>query len=1561
MCDVIYGLILLLEWSRGRRTGVVRQIKVMKTNSFLLWAAVLAVVSVIAKSSAAPRPPQPPWPEATLRIYGFDSAYQRGPWKMDAAINEETSVVDSWSGQALVREGFSSLSPVVIPVDVESKRPNYKLDGGAVRFWIAPNWSTASEKLGGKGPGHLAHLLELVSLDAKKPEVKWSLCVNDAGDTIYLAGEGKGGVTVYLKAPIQFEAGDWRMITLGYSTTNTALWVDNELVAKGDGLPMSAWWETKNLGLVVGSDIYGSGDSVAEAQFEELAALPRWPSNTKWQAMHYTAVKHRTLLGPVGTKEEEQAKVAVLKGSGLLPEEYGSMAKLSGEGDGPIILYSYAAGTLWLEITGVSNNLAHLIVHGTTPDVAYEILSKESLTNTEWVGEQVIIGAAGQDWTPTTATVGTRTNNLFFWARTLVDSDGDGLPDWWEQAHGLDPNNPDTGNAGISDGYKDSDNDGWTNLQEYQNRTNPGGFNAPAAPQAFVVTTDATGTHPKLSWSPANGPVTGYTIQRESDNSLVSLGSSVGSFVDSSTALPTGLYYDEDIPNFRMRAEYAGGSSGWSQWHNVADLNAPNSQLLPGQNEGRVIVATMPNNTAYVRVGLAEFDYGLNEFVSVAHVDLAPNQFTNGVGQLPSPFVHAADSNYWQYTHFVLSNSVNSAANFNFYSTRVKSFWDGRAQLKDNLRFLLRAATPYTSFGFTRLPSGPGSSDYAFSPTDYAYASFYDVFESSGFLYAYSNPFRPFYENYLYRNFTFSDTNLDYDGSINTGAFWNYGLFLLTPEQYTFTAPINQGSIASVLGLGATTWTAWSRDNLWYQTPAVENSANLGLGITETWDQNLGYHYSMSSGARNWFGLQYQSVKFAWGSNSANTATLQPGNGFYHNDGGYFYPQTAAPQFQVADYYFDRILFGPITASPLPGHPFFSVTNTTPLLITSVGDPGFTLAGYAKLAVTNGYSGVYGYLGQYFDKAYKTTNGVVTTNETGILSPYGEFFPTEPGRTALVTMPDLDTGARGTATVYVVKMELDVNHDGVIDRTFAGPDNTSVSKPFRFWINNDNDASTYSDGYEINAPGNADSRDNEIKSHRDLEDFARLWISGMPPLPAGQGYSVTISSSGPGIQLFPAYDSAEGGIGYLTNATAAANQVSSSSRFAWGVVSPNTNYVFPDGYFATYGRKHFLFEGVSAGEGALLLTIAQGTNVLMQHSVFMDLKDVKEMYEQGRAKNVTSELPPSSLVSELVVDRVVNAPADESKQVIVFVHGINNSEFGYQNSTETIFKRLYWSGYQGRVAGFRWPCAYLPAENSANPVEYLKALNYNKSEFYAWKSANAFKLYLESLTNRLVGYQINILAHSQGSVVASETIRQVAPFDNLILAQAAIPAHCYDTSTNVPFLQKFLNAETNIVLPKPTPFYQTNGGYHGYFAGLSGNIVNFFNPQDYALATGTTGPFQTNWEENQRAYKPESFIGGVTYSYNPNTHTTVGSYPFSNYTVTDLQEIKAVVARSRSAAAGAQTGVGGVINTNDSANLQTSYNFGLTRDEHSAQFTRPAQTAKGYYDGILRVINPPTP
>ena len=78
-------------------------------------------------------------------------------------------------------------------------------------------------------------------------------------------------------------------------------------------------------------------------------------------------------------------------------------------------------------------------------------------------------------------------------AGSSADSDGDGLPDWWEKLFGLDPN--------IADANSDFDNDGWSNLEEFRRGSNPAVSNRDpllATAEILVPESGEAGIYPQI-------------------------------------------------------------------------------------------------------------------------------------------------------------------------------------------------------------------------------------------------------------------------------------------------------------------------------------------------------------------------------------------------------------------------------------------------------------------------------------------------------------------------------------------------------------------------------------------------------------------------------------------------------------------------------------------------------------------------------------------------------------------------------------------------------------------------------------------------------------------------------------------------------------------------------------------------------------------------------------------------------------------------------------------------------------------------------------------------------
>jgi hypothetical protein len=176
--------------------------------------------------------------------------------------------------------------------------------------------------------------------------------------------------------------------------------------------------------------------------------------------------------------------------------------------------------------------------------------------------------------------------------------------------------------------------------------------------------------------------------------------------------------------------------------------------------------------------------------------------------------------------------------------------------------------------------------------------------------------------------------------------------------------------------------------------------------------------------------------------------------------------------------------------------------------------------------------------------------------------------------------------------------------------------------------------------------------------------------------------------------------------------------------------------------------------------------------------------------------------------------------------------------------------------------------------------------------------------------------------------------------------QVAVPAHCYDPAvTNLPAL---ITMEQTI----PTP-----NTYSNYAAAITnalrgGKVISFFNPLDFALASGLGGNGFGSWEHNQELMKPVFFLGYLYLATNGVAFVTTNQYTallgiknLQTRVITDPLELMPFVARARSKAVGAQAGVGAVIN-GAQFNLQSQLGFTRESYDHSGQFNRNIQTTQ---------------
>ena len=467
-------------------------------------ALILSSVTLLAK----PRPPQPPLPGvARLFLERFNEPYQAPTNQM----LDTTTWVESWSGYALNR-----VAPMVQPFVIPMLRTNSTFavdrDRGGIRVWYSPNWNSASTGLGA-GPGSLARILTLVATNGAAQAVYWTLVISPDGNEADVICQQSDGPTGCLRAPVCWQAGEWHLLGLGYTTTNSALFIDDQQVAAGDGMAGVPAEAVSFTSLVIGSSL--SGTEVAAGQLEELQTfsgnnrssllrgLEFGMNPTVDIARYYNHASQVAVLGPIVSEEAERERLSAQAAAAMAaqsattppPPPSGGESGTDGESGGSTNcpLSSQLTGLGILQPVFADSNTLVLTLTNTDAGASYDLyfttnldfLPAPALCQTNWA-----LLCRGQPNQTVFVITNLFYSECFFRLGTILDSNGDGVPDAYCLMVLHVPVNTFCGNT-SSDGYgtpdlwylqhglspfaagQDPDQDALLNWQEYRYGSDP--------------------------------------------------------------------------------------------------------------------------------------------------------------------------------------------------------------------------------------------------------------------------------------------------------------------------------------------------------------------------------------------------------------------------------------------------------------------------------------------------------------------------------------------------------------------------------------------------------------------------------------------------------------------------------------------------------------------------------------------------------------------------------------------------------------------------------------------------------------------------------------------------------------------------------------------------------------------------------------------------------------------------------------------------------------------------------------------------------------------------------
>ena len=457
-------------------------------------------------------------PDSVLQVrLGYWRFDNTNTWMGDAGqlplLATNVVGVSSWNTNAVLID--SANAAILKYRDVETNgHANVNLRQGTIRFWFKPDWSSGD--LNGTGPQTMARLIEMGNYNPAFTNGWWALYLSPDGTQLTFGSSTNGAGNTNLSTGVSWAYKRWHQIALTYSPTNAVLYCDGQVAATDDTGPnyYPSRIERTN-GFRIGGDAFGG--SQADGVFEDLKTFNYQLSATDI-ADDYNNVANSMPVPPTVTITNLTNSTTTFVGA-----------------DQTLTIKVNAQAASGHSVRSVE--FGYSVYRATDPPIGIATEWPFSITwlNPDWtnafLGAYDITAVAVDD-------TGTASDPAVASDITVaLDSDSDGIPDWWMIQYFGYP----IGKAGDHTlAGDDADGDGFSNLQEYKNQTDPTDYYNGQVPNIEILSGNNQGGNYD-SFLPL--PVTIQVTKPNANNSIVTgrngstaLGKATGSVLLTSQA-----------------------------------------------------------------------------------------------------------------------------------------------------------------------------------------------------------------------------------------------------------------------------------------------------------------------------------------------------------------------------------------------------------------------------------------------------------------------------------------------------------------------------------------------------------------------------------------------------------------------------------------------------------------------------------------------------------------------------------------------------------------------------------------------------------------------------------------------------------------------------------------------------------------------------------------------------------------------------------------------------------------------------------------------------------------